>query len=280
MRSRNGPGGSTATLLLAMTLMQMSVWYTSAQKQCSNFNDIFVNPNKYDPEFNLLAYVTPPIRVDFTDVPNLFTFGIIDRDFFVDNINESPPSPFIFKSNDTNFYVRSFGDSTTLYTFNFKGKLSYNVNNAHRYVVELTVYDLGVPQRSSKALVYVPLVNYNCNPPFFTAPVIIAVAITFPSNNQIGILNAWDVDGDAVSFSLDPANSAFIMETLDVRQNGSVFLKSSFNNVNNLQNSINFVVQLNDDGRSCDNSNASRISLQSKMTVTLTILDVNMHSPQ
>ena len=85
-------------------------------------------------------------------------------------------------------------------------QLSYNVNGAHRYVVELTATDNGLPSRSSKALVFVPLINYNVNPPQYNSPVLIAAAITLSAGSQLGILNAWDVDGDQVSFKLDPAS--------------------------------------------------------------------------
>jgi hypothetical protein len=262
-------------------LLLIGVLFTLAQaincqKVCDKYNDIFVTPNKYDPEFNLLAYVTPAVRVDKTEYLELLSFSVLDRDYIVDNINENKLSLFNIFTNDSNFFVSPYPRNNT-FMFNFRGKLNYNINSAHRYVVELTVYDTGVPQRFTKALVYVPLINYNCNPPSFTSPVILVVAITFPAGCQIGILNAWDTDGDSVSFSLDPSNKPFVMGIIDVLQNGTVILKSSLNNV---QDSFNFLVQLNDDGRSCDAANASRISLQSKMTVTLKIIDVNMHSPR
>ena len=84
-----------------------------------------------------------------------------------------------------------------------KRKLLYNVNKAHRYVVEVIVTDDGVPRRSGRALFFVPLINYNVNPPQYT-PVTIAAAINLPIGSQLGILNAWDIDGDNVIFTLDP----------------------------------------------------------------------------
>ena len=82
-------------------------------------------------------------------------------------------------------------------------KLLYHINNAHRYVVEMTAYDRGTPQRSSKALVIVPLLNYNVNAPQYTAPVIISAATTHLKGELLGILNAWDIDGDKVQYSLN-----------------------------------------------------------------------------
>jgi hypothetical protein len=192
-------------------------------------------------------------------------------------VNENRVNLFTLKTNDTNFFITT-DTRTNTFRFNFRGKLFYNINNAHRYVVEVTAYDSGVPQRSSKALFFVPLINYNVNPPSFTDPVILVAAITFPEGQQLGILNAWDIDGDVVSFSLDPtSNSPTAISYIDVLQNGTVLLKKRLTSV---QDSFNFVVLLTDDGSSCDASNSSRISLQSKMTVTLKIIDINMYSPQ
>ena len=225
--------------------------------------------------------MTPPIRVDLREVLNLIRFSILDKDYIVDNINENKASLFTVTTNDTNFFVSVDPNAPNQFSFNFRAvngnKLNYNINNAHRYVIELTAYDSGVPQRSSKALVFVPLINCNVNPPSFTAPVILVAAITFPPNCQLGILNAWDLDGDVVSFSLDPSNKPFVMGIIDVLKNGTVLLKSSLNNV---PDSFTFLVLLTDDGSSCDGQNTTRISLQTKMPVTLKIIDVNMHSPR
>ena len=78
--------------------------------------------------------------------------------------------------------------------------LQYFTNNEHRYVVELTVADSGVPPRSSKALVIVPLLNWNNNKPQVLSPVVIAAAVTLSVGSQLGILNAWDLDGDGYTF--------------------------------------------------------------------------------
>jgi hypothetical protein len=89
----------------------------------------------------------------------------------------------------------------------YKRQLFYNINNAHRYVIELTASDKGIPERFGKAYVIVPLENYNVNAPQYTSPVIIAAAITLKPGQQLGILNAWDIDGDNVYFSLDPSSN-------------------------------------------------------------------------
>jgi hypothetical protein len=94
-----------------------------------------------------------------------------------------------------------------LENINFERILQYNINNGHRYVVEVSVFDKGVPIRSSKTLVYVPLLNYNVNAPQYTIPVTIAAAITLPPGSQLGILNAWDIDGDTVFYQLDPKSN-------------------------------------------------------------------------
>jgi hypothetical protein len=166
--------------------------------------------NKYDPQFDLTAYTTRPIRVDQNNVPNLFRFSIYDRDYVQDNLNLNNVSLFSVFTNDTNFYVTKDAD-TNQFIFNFRGQLFFNINNAHRYVVELTVFDSTfdsnstvVPIRNSTALVFVPLTNYNVNPPNYSSPAILVVAITFEPNRLVGILNAWDLDGDKVTFSCDP----------------------------------------------------------------------------
>ena len=76
-------------------------------------------------------------------------------------------------------------------------------------MVLVTACDNGKPNRCSTALVFVPLQNANCNPPQYTAPVIILAAITLQKSTQLGILNAWDIDGDKVTYSMDPTSLFF-----------------------------------------------------------------------
>jgi hypothetical protein len=133
-----------------------------------------------------------------------------------------------------------------------------------------------VPQRSGSALVIVPLQNFNVHAPQYTPPVTIAAAITLNSGSQLGILNAWDIDGDGVTYQLDPSNSASILNTISVEPSGVVKLKDS---LTNFDKSFMFSVLLRDDGSSCAGTGEIR-NLQSKMNVTLIIIEVNMHSPQ
>ena len=83
----------------------------------------------------------------------------------------------------------------------------YNINRAHRYEVILTACDHGIPQRCTDALVTVPLKNYNVNAPDYTKPVVIHVAINHGVNEKIGILNAFDIGGDKVSYQLSPKSN-------------------------------------------------------------------------
>ena len=156
--------------------------------------------NKYDPEFDQLVYTTPPVRVDNTSIPNLLVFSVTDKD-----TRSFDVAQFTISVNDSNFYVRN--DSlTNTFIFGLNGQLFYNINGAHRYVVEVTATDKGLPPRSSKALIIVPLINYNMYPPQYTSPVLITAAITLNSGSQLAILNAWDIDGDNVYCSLDSSS--------------------------------------------------------------------------
>jgi hypothetical protein len=209
-----------------------------------------------------------PVSVKLGEQLGLLQLSITDRDDHpLNNFNNL----FTVTSNDSNFFVQSNVADKNLFSFNFRGKLNYNVNTAHIYVVELTATDTGVPSKSSKALVYIPVSNFNMNPPSFDSPVILTAATTLPVGSQIGILNAWDLDGDAVSFSLVRSSDN---NMVDVMPNGSVILKSSLNK------SINLTVRLEDDGSSCGPSNLSRIRQHSDMPVTIKIFEVNMHSPR
>ena len=83
------------------------------------------------------------------------------------------------------------------------------MNNAHRYVVELTACDKGVPSRCSTANVVVPLTNYNSHPPTYQAPVLIYASITLTKGSQLGQLNAFDVDGDNIKYSIHSSSESF-----------------------------------------------------------------------
>lgn len=73
--------------------------------------------NKYDPSFDLSAYVTPPLLVGTKEVLNLLTFSIVDRDY-----PESLNNYFTITTNDTNFYVLPSATNNKQFTFNFKQK--------------------------------------------------------------------------------------------------------------------------------------------------------------
>ena len=218
-----------------------------AQEVCDAYVDFFRGLNKHNPAFDNLAYTTPPIRVDMTSKPNLVTFTITDRDNF-------PNTKFEFSSNDTNFNVEAVIDpnspSANQFSFNFKGTLNYNINNAHRYIVEVTVSDKGFPTRTGKALFIVPLINYNVNAPQYTPPVVIAAAITLEPGTVLSILNAWDIDGDKVEFTLEPSkNSLEVINTLKLTKDGVLKLDKSLLAFSSSM--VNFVVTLTDDGSSC-----------------------------
>lgn len=133
-----------------------------------------------------------------------------------DNIFTANHTLFEVVSNDTNFRATPDPTSATSFFLNFAGSLFYNINNAHQYVVQLTVYDSGIPRRSSTAIVIVPIINCNCHAPSYTAPAVLVAAITFEPNRLLGILNAWDIDGDRVTYSLDPLNNATVLSTIQV----------------------------------------------------------------
>lgn len=73
----------------------------NCQQTCDKYNDIFVYLNKYDPEFDQLAYTTQPVRVDNTSIQGLLTFAVTDKDSLSNNVQQ-----FTITTNDTNFNVK------------------------------------------------------------------------------------------------------------------------------------------------------------------------------
>lgn len=230
--------------------------------------------NKYDPEFDSISYATEKIRVDTTFIRELIRFKVFDKDYEQQNINNI--SLFTMSTNNSIFRIQPDIQQGNFY-LSLNGNLSYNIDNTHRYVVEMTACDDGVPKRCGKALVFVPLLNYNMQPPSFTEPTILLAAITFQPGHLIGILNSWDLDGDLVSFSMDPSTSQDIKQTIRVESDGRVILIQS---LTRFTQSIVFYVKLTDDGSSCDESGATRITRTVTMSVELRIIEVNMHSPE
>jgi hypothetical protein len=105
------------------------------------------------------------------------------------------------------------------FSFNFKGTLNNNINNAHRYIVEVTVSDKGFPTRTGNALFILPLINYNVNAPQYTPPVVIAAAITLEPGTVLSILNAWHIDGHKFEFTV--CSGAFQELTRGYQQSGA-----------------------------------------------------------
>lgn len=70
----------------------------------------------------------------------------------------------------------------------------------------MTATDNGVPARSGSAIFIVPLGNYNVNPPTYTAPVVVNAAINLPIGSFVSRLNAYDIDGDLVTYTLSTSS--------------------------------------------------------------------------
>ena len=152
------------------------------------------------------------------------------------------------------FFIENLKSIIHFLKFFFMNRnLDYNINNAHRYVVKVTVSDNGFPARTGEALFIVPLINYNVNVPQYTSPVIIAAAITLKPDTILSILNAWDIDGDSVEFSLEPSkNSLDVINTLKLQQDGILILDKPL--IAFETSVVNFTVTLTDDGSSCGES--------------------------
>ena len=102
--------------LAVVAILALAPPVTYAQLTCSSYSDIFLNPNKYAPQFELNSFTTPVIRVDKTYVSNLISFMVVDKD-------EAPislVSAFTVTSNDSNFFVTSDLNNNK-FIFNFKG---------------------------------------------------------------------------------------------------------------------------------------------------------------
>jgi hypothetical protein len=254
------------TSLLNLLLIFNSLKVCISQQKCEGYTDFLVNLNKNAPQFDAPAYTSEPIRVDTTTKPGIITVKISDAD--------ERDSRFRVTTNDTNFNVVQTDSNT--FDVNFDGKLLYNINGAHRYPIELTVFDDGVPIRSSKALLIVPLINYNVNAPQYTAPVDISASITLPIGQQLGILNAYDIDGDNVLYSMSTDNSNEVKTTITVRQDGTLILNDKLTNFNS---SFSFKVILDDDNSCCSNESPP-ITNRAEMIVNIIIIEVNTYSPK
>jgi hypothetical protein len=252
--------------LLNLFLLLNSIKFSISQSKCEDYTDFLINLNKNAPQFDSPAYTSEPIRVDTTSKRGIITVKISDAD--------ERQNQFKVTTNDTNFNVLQ-KDSNT-FDVNFDGKLLYNINGAHRYPVELTVADNGVPIRSSKALLIVPLINYNVNAPQFTEPVIILASITLGIGQQLGILNAYDIDGDNVLYSMSTENSNEVKRTITIREDGTLILNDKLTNFNS---SFSFKVILDDDNSCCSNQSPP-IRNRAEMIVNIVIIEVNTHSPR
>ena len=71
----------------------------------------------------------------------------------------------------------------------------------------------------------------------------------------MGQLNAWDIDGDRVEYTLSSDNDPKISQTLALKLNGELSLADSLTNF--LSSEVNFKVTLTDDGSSCGNDRKS-----------------------
>lgn len=160
----------------------------------------------------------------------------------------------------------------------------------------MTSCDKGVPSRCSNALVVIPLVNANINPPSYTAPVVINAAITLKPGSFLGQLNAFDYDGDKITYSLSSSNEQNVLNAIDVRADGRLFLSPTQDLRIFPEGTFTVIVNLRDDGSCCGNFISSlysplslysslflpqvpQVPSTSSMNVIIKIVEVNMFSP-
>ncbi len=124
------------------------------------------------------------------------------------------------------------------------------MNKAHKYILMLTVTNNRKPALSYNIIVQIPLLNWNVNPPKFQSPVEIKVATDFSLHETLTILNAYDIDGDKVIYSIDPSSDPIVNDTFQLNSlDGSLSLKQSIADIPS--STIEFNVLVRDDGSCC-----------------------------
>ncbi len=88
----------------------------------------------------------------------------------------------------------------------------------------------------------------------------------------MGQLNAYDIDGDNVSYSMSANNDPNVIKAIDVRTDGRLFLNPSQDLTIFPVGAFQIIINLRD---CC----VSKTSLSSVMNVTMKIIEVNMFSP-
>ena len=157
--------------------------------------------NKYNPVFDLNAYTTSALSVDQTN-KQLLEIKVYDNDTQSFDVNQ-----FTTTSNDSSLFQIVADQTRNLFILRLLStRLNYNINLAHRHPHQLTSCDNGIPVRCSNALVMIPLINANINTPSYNGPVVINAAITLKPASFLGQLNAFDLDGDKVTYSMSSSN--------------------------------------------------------------------------
>lgn len=267
--NRNSPLQTHLSFIVITLVLLLQYIPTSLAStyECGAYSPILYNINKYNPEFDKIAYSTETLVASTIQKNNLLSFYLTDKD-----TGSSDRLNFNVVTDNPAYTITPATTDSKTFNLNFKGNLSYNINGAHRYEVTVTACDQGIPKRCTDALVTVPLKNYNMNAPDYTKPVVIHVAINHAVNEKIGILNAFDIDGDFVSYQLSPKNT---FDAFDVSKDGTLTLVKTLNNTN--KRTYDLIVDLFDDGSCCPDNPGVRN--KAEMIVSVDIVEVNLHTP-
>ena len=173
---------------------------------------------------------------------------------------DSPPNAQLTYSLPANSYPGLFVINSQDGTVRTNGTLDYEMHQSYQFVVQAV--DSGSPPLTGSATIRITLTNINDNPPVFSIPNPPSVSESSSPGTIITYIQASDPDGDSLTYGLFPSIG---YENFQIGSDGLLRLDSTSVSLTEPEYKLNISAS---DGVHVTTS-----------IVTVTIIDVNDHSP-
>ncbi|OAF67235.1 hypothetical protein A3Q56_05038, partial [Intoshia linei] len=223
-----------------------------------------IDVNDYNPTFSLSQYIVTNLSED-TDV------GITILKLVAIDLDSGQNANISYSIDHEYFYVSSVDNEALI---KIKKYLDYETSQNHMYTFSITAKDHGDPPLSSSTMVRVVVTNVNDeNPVFINSNQHVEVSEDAEIGTIVHVVQAYDPDGDIVSYSFKSlAETSHGIFKIDY-QSGTIKMIKSFSS--NIDEYVLDIVAIDDD--SC--CKAMGHNLKSSATLTVHVKDINNNVP-
>ncbi|CAD5116989.1 DgyrCDS5823 [Dimorphilus gyrociliatus] len=225
-----------------------------------------IDVNDNSPIFPLSQYTPPPVFENAELKKNILVVSAYDAD-------SKTNAQLEYSVSDPNFSVISRNNMGRIVT---KERLDYDRLPNHVYNFTITARDHGNPRLSGEAMVRIKVININDEAPVFQRVETVQVNEDTPPYTDIHVIQAYDPDGDNITFGFAGQTSLYSYDGLFKldKNSGKITLEKPL--AERSRNEYTLNVSATDDGSCCKGGRR----LTSYGIVKIKFKDVNNNAPK